>query len=94
MNNLLNTSIAVLSGSLRPWTKENQDEEKFRQLLSHGVRAQKDNGAIIFTALISAFKKSGIGIEPDIVQEFSDLGKIALNSEVIGKIVHLNSRFF
>lgn len=86
MNHELNAAMAILSGSLRPWVKENQDEEKFKQLLNHNVRAQKDNGAPFFTALISAYKKTGIGIEHEIIREFSDLEKAPRSAEVIDKI--------
>jgi len=75
MNHELSVAEAILTGSLRPWGKENRDEEKYVQLFSRNVRNCKNDPASYFIALITAYKMTGIGIEETILDEFSDLGK-------------------
>jgi len=89
MNHELNASISILWGSLRPWSKKNQDEEKFRHLLNQNVRKQKNNVGPFFTELINAYNKTGITLEIENIKEFSDLTKIPADSDIIGKITPL-----
>ena len=94
MNHELSASNSILFGSLRPWSNENQDEEKFRHLLNQNVRKQKNNVVPFFTELINAYNKTGIALEIENAKEFSDLAKIPADAEIIGKIAPLERPSF
>lgn len=90
MNHELSASAAILTGSLRPWLNDNRDEEKFRQLFNQDVRKTKDEAASYFNGLITAYKKSGIPIEREIIEEFSDLETTSNSPELEPAIVPID----
>jgi hypothetical protein len=95
MNHFFESSYSILSGSLRPWLKENQDEEKFIHLLNARIRKNKDDHQSFFRELGKAFKSLNINIEDEILSEALEFSKISTNSDLTHKSVPIDlPKFF
>ncbi len=69
MNNYLSIANNIITGSLRPWSNENQDEEKFRHLLNYKLRLNKDNPPAFCKEVISAFNDLKVNTENENIEE-------------------------
>lgn len=87
MENLLSIPNNILFGSLRPWSKLNQDEEKFQYLLNLNLRASRQNPSDFFKNAISAFKQLNISTEQENIKEFELLSKIKSDKDSDGKFL-------
>ncbi|MCL3781171.1 hypothetical protein EMN47_12345 [Prolixibacteraceae bacterium JC049] len=76
MNNLFSIANSIITGSLRPWLKDNQNEDRFRHLLNKSLRIVKDQPSKFCNALIAAFKSLNISIENDILDELKTLASV------------------
>ncbi len=83
MKNQFTTSYNILSGSLRPWLPENQDNEKFIHLLSTKIRSCKDDPQSFFKELGKAYTNLNISIEEKVLLEFSELATIQPNPDFL-----------
>jgi hypothetical protein len=83
MENLLSIPNNILFGSLRPWSKLNQEEEKFQYLLNLNLRSNKQNPSEFFKCAISAFKQLNISTEQENIKEFELLSKIKSDKDLI-----------
>jgi hypothetical protein len=79
MNNYLSIANNILTGSLRPWSNENKDEEKFRHLLNHKLRKNKDNPSVFCKEVITAFNVSKLSIEIENIEELKSLSKVGVS---------------
>lgn len=80
MNNYLSIANNILTGSLRPWSNENKDEEKFRHLLNHKLRQNKDNPSVFCKEVITAFNVSKLSIEIENIEELKSLSKVGVSN--------------
>lgn len=97
MDNYFSIANNILTGSLRPWLKENQDEEKFRHLLSHKLRQNKDNPSEFCSSVINAFSSLNYATENENLEEFKELAKVKTpepNSIVIPQFYNKQTEFY
>jgi hypothetical protein len=97
MNNYFSIANNILTGSLRPWLDENQDEEKFRQLLNHKLRQTKNEPTDFCRAAIGAFDTLKIATENENVEELNELKQVKISEPVsieIPKFFNKQTEFY
>ena len=82
MKNYFSIANNILTGSLRPWAKENQDEEKFRHLLSQKLRQYKDNPPLFCQKAVAAIKASNIATENKNLEELTELASVEVRGPI------------
>lgn len=90
MNNYFSIANNILTGSLRPWSAENQDEEKFRHLLNHNLRQNKDNPTEFCRSALNAFTSLNFATENENLEELKELAL----AEVYNPIIIETLQFF
>lgn len=76
MKNYFSIANNILTGSLRPWTKENQDEAKFGHLLNQKLRLNKDKPSEFCNSAIHAFKSLNFITENENLEELRELSRV------------------
>ena len=82
MNNYFSIANNILTGSLRPWSTENQDEEKFRHLLNHKLRQNKDNPAEFCRSAFSAYTSLNFATENENLEELKELAQVEVSNSL------------
>jgi hypothetical protein len=80
MNNYFSIANNILTGSLRPWSAENQDEEKFRHLLNHKLRQNKDNPTEFCRSALNAFTSLNFATETENLEELKELAQVEVTT--------------
>lgn len=83
MNNYLSIANNILTGSLRPWSAENKDEEKFRHLLNHNLRQNRDNPAKFCRSALNAFTSLNFVTENENLEELKELAQVEVSNPII-----------
>ena len=78
MDNYFSIANSILTGSLRPWTTENQDEDKFRNFLNHNLRQCNDNPPLFCQTALTAFKAANFTIEFNNLEELKELSLLEI----------------
>lgn len=79
MNNYFSIANNILTGSLRPWSADNQDEEKFRHLLNHKLRQNKYNPADFCRSTANAFTSLNFATENENLEELKELAIVNIS---------------
>lgn len=79
MNNYFSIANNILTGSLRPWSTENQDEEKFRHLLNHKLRQNKDIPTEYCRSALNAFTSLNFATETENLEELKELAMVEIS---------------
>lgn len=79
MNNYFSIANNILTGSLRPWSTDNQDEEKFRHLLNHKLRQNKDNPMDFCRSTANAFTSLNFATENENLEELKELATVNIS---------------
>ena len=82
MENYFSIANNILTGSLRPWTKENQDELKFGHLLNSKLRQNKDKPSEYCGAAIQAFKTLNFSTENENLEELKELSQVEIHEKI------------
>lgn len=82
MNNYFSIANNILTGSLRPWSTENQDEEKFRHLLNHQLRQNKDNPIEFCRSALNAFTSLNFATENENLEELKELATVNISEPI------------
>jgi hypothetical protein len=82
MNNYFSIANNILTGSLRPWSAENQDEEKFRHLLNHKLRQNKDKPIEYCRSALNAFTSLNFATENENLEELKELVRIEVSNPI------------
>ncbi len=97
MNNYFSIANNILTGSLRPWSTENQDEEKFRHLLNHKLRQNKDNPTEFCRSAINAFTSLNFATENENLEELKELATVNISESLqieIPKFYNKQTEFY
>lgn len=86
MNTYLSIANNILTGSLRPWSNENQDEEKFRHLLNQKLRQYKENPSSFCRATVKAIDELKIKTENENIEELKELATVEVEKPVVFEI--------
>ena len=83
MNNYFSIANNILTGSLRPWSAENQDEEKFRHLLNHKLRQNKDKPTEYCRSALNAFTSLNFATENENLEELKELAQVEVSNPIL-----------
>ncbi|MCK9346683.1 MAG: hypothetical protein M0P40_06140, partial [Bacteroidales bacterium] len=82
MNNYFSIANNILTGSLRPWSAENQDEEKFRHILNHNLRQNNDNPTEYCRSALNAFTSLNFATEIENLEELKELAQVEVTTPI------------
>lgn len=82
MKNYFSIANNILTGSLRPWANENQDDAKFGHLLNQKLRLNKDKPSEFCNSAMHAFKTLNFITENENLEELRELSRVEISEKI------------